>query len=86
MSSTRCEAVNWFLLPLAVTVLAVLCIPMSLGSEILLLRVLSLVFCLMHIHYGVCVVRQMCQHFRINCFSLKKRDRTEEEVSLGKKN
>jgi len=84
MSSTRCEAVNWFLLPLAVTVMAVTTLPMSERQEVLLLRMNSLLFCLLHIHYGVCVVRQMCEHFRINCFSLKKRDDSEEAVSLGK--
>ncbi|KAI8432905.1 hypothetical protein MSG28_013819 [Choristoneura fumiferana] len=28
---------------------------------------------LAHIHYGACVVQQMCEHFRISCFHIKKR-------------
>lgn len=82
MSSTRCEAVNWFLLPLSISVLSVFSIPIALNHELLILRLITLLFCLLHIHYGVCVVRQMCDHFRINCFSLKKRDVSPESVSL----
>lgn len=33
-----------------------------------------------HVHYGVCVVRQMCLHFGINCFSLKKGETTVQDV------
>ncbi|XP_054153118.1 ethanolaminephosphotransferase 1-like [Oppia nitens] len=78
MSSTRCEAINWFLMPLAAIVLVVTLLPISQSQELLLLRAMSLLFTLSHIHYAVCIVRQMCDHFRINCFSLKKRDSADD--------
>ena len=83
MSSTRCEALNWFLIPLALVVLGIFYIPFLKHNEVVILKYISLVFCLLHIHYGVCVVRQMCDHFKINCFSLKKRGET---PLLGKSN
>lgn len=69
MTSTRCQAFNWMLVPVAAGV------ALSLGleaDELLVVRVLAAGVTLAHIHYGVFVVRQMCNHFRIHCFSLKK--------------
>lgn len=73
MSSTRCEVTNWLLVPLAFLVLAIFNVEAARRNEAFLLRVITVLITLAHVHYGVCVVRQMCHHFRINCFSLTKR-------------
>lgn len=70
MSSTRCELVNWLLLPLSLSVGIVVMIP---SLEMATLLILSSVASAAHIHYGVHVVRQMCEHFHIKCFSIKDR-------------
>ncbi|XP_045597206.1 ethanolaminephosphotransferase 1 isoform X1 [Procambarus clarkii] len=70
MSSTRCEFINWLMLPLALSVVIVVVFP-SLETATLLL--MSSVATVAHIHYGVYVVRQMCEHFHIKCFSIKDR-------------
>ncbi|KAI1287612.1 Ethanolaminephosphotransferase 1 [Halotydeus destructor] len=73
MSSTRCEAFNWLLWPLSSAVLGVFTLEAVRKQEMQLLRLITAFVTIAHIHYGVCVVRQMCHHFRINCFSLVKR-------------
>ncbi|XP_076055539.1 ethanolaminephosphotransferase 1-like [Oratosquilla oratoria] len=70
MSNTRCELVNWLLIPLSIGVAIIAAAP---SLEIIILIILSVIACLAHIHYGVCVVRQMCDHFRIKCFTIKDR-------------
>uniref|UniRef100_A0A8C4RAY1 Selenoprotein I n=1 Tax=Eptatretus burgeri TaxID=7764 RepID=A0A8C4RAY1_EPTBU len=71
MSSTRCQAFNWLLVPLIGAVFAV-CNGFVGEYEVQLLFALTTFVTLAHIHYGVCVVRQLCLHFRIHAFSLKK--------------
>uniref|UniRef100_UPI00358F183C ethanolaminephosphotransferase 1 isoform X1 n=1 Tax=Myxine glutinosa TaxID=7769 RepID=UPI00358F183C len=71
MSCTRCQAFNWLLVPLIATVLAV-CNGFVGEYEVQLLFALTTFVTLAHIHYGVCVVRQLCLHFRVRAFSLKK--------------
>ncbi|XP_066957124.1 ethanolaminephosphotransferase 1-like [Macrobrachium rosenbergii] len=70
MSSTRCELLNWLMAPLALAVAVVWIIP---SLEMATLLVLSSLASAAHIHYGVHVVRQMCEHFHIMCFSIKDR-------------
>ncbi|KAL1500768.1 hypothetical protein ABEB36_006213 [Hypothenemus hampei] len=71
MSSTRCDWFNWLFLP---TVLAIIVSGITRWSsvEMSLLYLLCIGTSISHIHYGTCVVRQMCRHFRINCFSIPK--------------
>lgn len=72
MSSTRCEILNWLLIPTAVTVVLAVNMPASgQNSELILLYVLTTIATVAHIHYGTCVVRQMCKHFRIDCFRIR---------------
>lgn len=73
MSSTRCETLNGLMYPVGLALAVVFGVP-QLGSrkEILVLRVLVAVVTVAHLHYGIYVVKQMCKHFKINCFSLKK--------------
>ncbi|XP_063614572.1 ethanolaminephosphotransferase 1-like [Penaeus indicus] len=72
MSSTRCELLNWLLLPLALAVGIAITFP---TLELATLLIMGSIATVAHIHYGVYVVRQMCDHFHIKCFSIK--DRTE---------
>lgn len=71
MSSTRCQAINWFLYPLSLCVLLCLNVKLFINYELEILRVLTIFFILAHIHYGVCITRQLCDHFKINCFTIK---------------
>ncbi|CAD5206596.1 unnamed protein product [Bursaphelenchus okinawaensis] len=69
MSGTRSEIVN----PLLGVYLLIVfgAVGGFFGArEILVLTVASWALTLAHIHYGVCVVRQLCDHFKIYAFNL----------------
>ncbi|XP_026750503.2 ethanolaminephosphotransferase 1-like [Galleria mellonella] len=70
MSSTRCPATNWLTAPLVAAVALSLLQPRFERTALYGLTGLAVVA---HLHYGACVVRQMCDHFRINCFHIKQR-------------
>uniref|UniRef100_A0A914GRS8 Ethanolaminephosphotransferase n=1 Tax=Globodera rostochiensis TaxID=31243 RepID=A0A914GRS8_GLORO len=76
MSNTRAQTMN--LLLLFYTLMAALSsFNLLFSSELLLLRVSSILFTLAHLHFGICVIRQLCDHFNIQPFSLaylQKRD------------
>ncbi|KAI6203246.1 Ethanolaminephosphotransferase 1 [Aphelenchoides besseyi] len=40
-------------------------------AEILVLRIVAVLLTLAHMHYGICLVRQLCDHFKIHAFDLK---------------
>lgn len=71
MSRTRCFAWNSLLTFEAITFAVSVIVP---ATELVSLYFLWLVSTLCHIHYGTCVVRQMCRHFRIKCFKITKRE------------
>ncbi|KAL8184951.1 UNVERIFIED_CONTAM: hypothetical protein K2H54_033255 [Gekko kuhli] len=71
MSSTRCQPLNWMLLPLTMVILITMS-GLALQYETLLLYLLTIVITVAHIHYGVCVVNQLSKHFNIRPFSLRK--------------
>ncbi|KAJ8976721.1 hypothetical protein NQ317_000153 [Molorchus minor] len=71
MSNTRCDAFNSLLIPI-IAVLAISIGTQSALLELYLTYCLCLTATLAHIHYGTCVVRQMCHHFKVNCFTIKK--------------
>lgn len=58
MSSTRCQPLNWMLLPIAAA-LAVVLAGLAPNSETLLLYLLTVFLTLAHIHYGVVVVGEL---------------------------
>lgn len=58
MSSTRCQPLNWMLLPIA-AVLFVVMSGFAPNSETLLLYLLTAFLTLAHIHYGVVVVGEL---------------------------
>lgn len=55
MSNTRCQALSWLLLPMALVVL--LAVTGVVANETMLLHVWTVAVILAHIHYGVSVVR-----------------------------
>ncbi|XP_029447100.1 ethanolaminephosphotransferase 1-like [Rhinatrema bivittatum] len=72
MTNTRTEAFHWLLLPLA----AVVCAAATgfLGKvEEHALSAFAFFVTAAHVHYGICVGRQLGKHFNICIFSLKKR-------------
>ncbi len=74
MSDTRCELFNTMLWPLAASVFTSLLIPgFPLAGELALLYILFVLFTVMHLHYGVCVILQMCDHLKIEPFRIKYR-------------
>uniref|UniRef100_A0A1B6CBA2 Ethanolaminephosphotransferase 1 n=1 Tax=Clastoptera arizonana TaxID=38151 RepID=A0A1B6CBA2_9HEMI len=72
MSNNRCDLYNWLLTPALVCAVVSILIP-SQHLELLLLYSLWIISTLAHIHYGMNVVRQMCCHFRVDCFRIKNR-------------
>ncbi|XP_060793602.1 ethanolaminephosphotransferase 1 isoform X2 [Neoarius graeffei] len=71
MTNTRCQPLSWLLVPMVLVILLVISGVVQ-QSEMVLLYIWTAVVILTHIHYGVSVVRQLCGHFKICAFSLKK--------------
>ncbi|XP_065843219.1 ethanolaminephosphotransferase 1-like [Oscarella lobularis] len=67
MSSTQCNRWNWMIAPFIIVLPAVY---QGMLNEVLALKVYAICVTLLHLHYGVCVVRQLCDHLKINCFSI----------------
>lgn len=72
MSHSRCELLSWMTWPLLGGMVTSLYQPQL---EAIILHLLSALFLLTHVHYGICVVRQICNHFKINCFTVPKEKR-----------
>lgn len=71
MSSTRCELINQSLLPLFTIVLMVQFLTLN-DIEVYLLWAYCIYITLKHVLFGVGVVKEMCQHFNIQAFSIPK--------------
>ncbi|CAG9829087.1 unnamed protein product [Diabrotica balteata] len=71
MSNTTCDAFNLLLVPTSFVV-SVSLLTQWANLELMLLYLLCIFTSVAHIHYGTCVVRQMCRHFKVNCFTIKK--------------
>ncbi|WKX91446.1 hypothetical protein Q1695_009910 [Nippostrongylus brasiliensis] len=67
MSNHRCEVWNALLALYTCVAGLSLLIP---SAELTLLRVSNLVIILLHSHYGICVVRQLCKHFKIHALDV----------------
>ncbi|XP_046738583.1 ethanolaminephosphotransferase 1-like isoform X1 [Diprion similis] len=68
MSNTRCEIFPWILIPVAGAVACSFMVP---SIELEIMYLVSIFALVAHIHYGTCVVRQMCHHFRIYTFHIR---------------
>ncbi|XP_039299223.1 ethanolaminephosphotransferase 1-like isoform X1 [Nilaparvata lugens] len=71
MSGVTCDVWNWLLGPTLLCVGVAMLFP-SQSLELVLLYSLWALAMVAHIHYGSTVVRQMCRHFRISCFKIRK--------------
>ncbi|KAJ8710837.1 hypothetical protein PYW08_009352 [Mythimna loreyi] len=67
MSHRRCELLSWMTWPLLKGIMISLQLPQL---ESLTLHILLILFVVSHVHYGVCVVRQICAHLKISCFTV----------------
>ncbi|XP_039610419.1 ethanolaminephosphotransferase 1-like isoform X1 [Polypterus senegalus] len=72
MTKTRSEVIHWLLIPLAGTVGAVY-MGLEVHSEFALLTGYTLLVTVAHVHYGICVGKQLSAYFNIFIFSLEKR-------------
>jgi len=69
MTSTRCQIFNWAFIPLtAIVVFLSFGLKSTMMSEVYGLYFIALLVTLSHIHYGICMVRQICDHLNIYCF------------------
>uniref|UniRef100_A0A0N5AU10 Ethanolaminephosphotransferase 1 n=1 Tax=Syphacia muris TaxID=451379 RepID=A0A0N5AU10_9BILA len=70
MSHTRAAAINnlliFYCIAVAVSVSGIL----TAIAELYFLRAVAVIVTVAHLHYGICVVRQLCRHFNIYAFSL----------------
>jgi len=72
MSNTRCELLSFILAPLTLATAFVLLVPgLTARSEMSVLYGLTVFAVVAHIHYGTCVVQQMCDHFNIRPFHIR---------------
>lgn len=72
MSGSRGDLFNKLLMPLGVSVVLALAMPNgSKTFEMTILYVLTTVVLLAHLHYVICVVRQMCEYLKIDCFKIR---------------
>ncbi|KXJ21208.1 ethanolaminephosphotransferase 1 [Exaiptasia diaphana] len=70
MCYQQCERFNHLLYPLIVLVLLV---PfLHDGAEYVALAFYTVIVAVAHLHYGISVVNELCDHLKIKCFSLKK--------------
>ncbi|KAJ8333459.1 hypothetical protein SKAU_G00414670 [Synaphobranchus kaupii] len=72
MTNTRTDAIHWLLLPL-VGISGGVATGVLVQSELLCLVAYSSLVTVAHVHYGVCVGKQLSKHLNIYIFSLGKR-------------
>ncbi|XP_069477122.1 ethanolaminephosphotransferase 1-like [Ambystoma mexicanum] len=72
MTNTRSDALHWLLLPLASVVCAAVTGCLGKAEEFTLSTFVAFIT-IAHVHYGVCVGRQLSRHFSIHVFSTKMR-------------
>ncbi|XP_053618267.1 ethanolaminephosphotransferase 1-like isoform X2 [Plodia interpunctella] len=72
MTGQRCDLVCWLNFPLLLAVWVVLYMP---RLEMLVMYLFTAFALAAHVHYGVCVVRQICEYQNIRCFVVPKEKR-----------
>ncbi|EFO27982.2 CDP-alcohol phosphatidyltransferase, variant [Loa loa] len=70
MCNTRAEIFNLCLAIYSVVAITSLSGFLSVYQELIFLRLGVIIITLTHLHFGICVVRQLCKHFKIYAFSL----------------
>ncbi|XP_050673127.1 ethanolaminephosphotransferase 1-like [Leptidea sinapis] len=72
MSDSRCDTICWINIPILGAVGTAVYLPQY---ELTVLYTMTIAAICAHVHYGVCVVRQMCEYFKIQCFVVPKEKR-----------
>ncbi|KAL0812058.1 hypothetical protein ABMA28_009448 [Loxostege sticticalis] len=72
MSKQRCDVITWMCWPLLAGAAVSLYLPHLEVPTMYSLVLLSLAG---HLHYAICVVRQLCAHYKISCFTVPKSKR-----------
>eukprot|EP00118_Oscarella_pearsei_P017031 m.167433 g.167433 ORF g.167433 m.167433 type:complete len:163 (+) comp38932_c0_seq1:84-572(+) len=67
MSSTECDRWNWLLSPFLFILPGV---HFQMINEVLILKAYTVGATLLHLYYGACIVRELCDHLKIMCFSI----------------
>jgi len=75
MSNTRAPAFNWLLIPLIAIVTGVLTLHLGV-IELYLLVAYTIFVHAAHIHYGICVVKELADHLNIYVFSVARPSET----------
>ncbi|VBB31105.1 unnamed protein product [Acanthocheilonema viteae] len=70
MCNTRAELFNLCLAVYSIVAITSLSGFLSAYQELIFLRLAVAVIISAHLHFGICVVRQLCEHFKISAFSL----------------
>lgn len=83
MTSTRCQPINWLTVAYVCVAALSIALPLPARAELYILRCLAAVFTLAHVHYATCVIRQMCDHFNISCFSIKRIHHGQESAAAA---
>jgi len=85
LTTTRCELVNWLLWPTAAAAAVSLLAPgVTATMEMAMVYALLLLVTLVHLHYVICVVIQMCEHLKIDCFRIPSSTSTSTPSEDGK--
>lgn len=71
MSGQRCQIFNVMLYPLC-AILLILPFIQSVQMEVAFLALYTAGVAICHVHYGVFLVRELCDHLHIKCFSINK--------------
>uniref|UniRef100_A0A9J2PQA6 Ethanolaminephosphotransferase 1 n=1 Tax=Ascaris lumbricoides TaxID=6252 RepID=A0A9J2PQA6_ASCLU len=71
MTQTRADPFNLLLCVYCAVAFVSLFGHVGAHTELFLLRLLAVAVTLAHLHYGICLVRQLCNHFNIEAFSLR---------------
>ncbi|CAJ0594296.1 unnamed protein product [Cylicocyclus nassatus] len=67
MTNHRCEVMNMLLVLYAFSAGLAMLMPYM---ELVILRLMCFLVIALHVHYGICVVRQLCDHFKIYAFDV----------------
>lgn len=71
MSGQRCQPFNVMLLPVC-AIIVIVPFVQSAQVEVAILALYTAGVAVFHVHYGVFLVQELCDHLHINCFSIKK--------------
>ncbi|VDK60457.1 unnamed protein product [Anisakis simplex] len=78
---TRAQTFNWLLAVYCIGAAIPLCSNVTVFTELLIIRTLALTTTLAHLHYGICVIRQLCDHFNTAAFSISRPQQSAQKTT-----